>query len=171
MTSQTTGAAPIALHAGEGQALWFLGALVIVKAADETTAGRVMVSETFAPRGHGSPLHVHRHEDEWFYVLEGEVTFWVDGEVVVGTAGTFVYGPRDHPHTFMVTSDVARFLLVTEPGDFSGFVRAVAEPAAERVIPPPATEPPDMAALAAAAAEYGVEFLGPPGIPAGGAAG
>jgi quercetin dioxygenase-like cupin family protein len=162
---QTAGAAPIAVQSGEGEALWVLGSLVTVKASNQTTAGRVMVLEALAPRGTGSPLHVHRNEDEWFYVIEGEVTFWVDGEIVVGTPGTFVYGPRDHPHTFIVTSDEARFLLVTEPGAFSGFLRAVAEPAAERVIPPPATEPPDMAALAAAAAQYGIEILGPPGIP------
>ena len=35
-----------------------------------------------APRdtGLGSPLHVHRNEDEWFYVTDGELTFWVGGE-------------------------------------------------------------------------------------------
>ena len=165
MADQTAGIEPIALHAGEGDALWFLGALVTVKASNETTGGRVMVNETLAPRGHGSPLHIHRNEDEWFYVIDGEVTFWVDGQVVVGTPGTFVYGPRDHPHTFMVTSDEARFLLVTEPGAFSGFLSAIAEPATERVIPPPATEPPDMERLGAVAAEYGIEIIGPPGIP------
>ena len=34
------------------------------------------------------------------------------------------------------------------------------------MIPPPATEPPDVAAMAALAVEYGIEILGPPGIPA-----
>lgn len=166
MTDQTTGTAPIALQAGEGEALWFLGALVIIKAAGDATAGRVMVTETLAPKGHGSPLHVHRNEDEWFYVIEGELTFWVGGEVVVAKAGAFVYGPRDIPHTFEVSSDEARFLLVTEPGGFSGFLRTLAEPAGELVIPPPAAGPPDMELMVATAARYGIEILGPPGIPA-----
>lgn len=166
MSGASVGASAIALHADEGEAIWFLGALMTVKASDEATGGRVAVTEALAPRGHGSPLHVHRNEDEWFYVLEGEVTFWVDGEVVVGGPGAFVYGPRDHAHTFSVTSDVARFLVVTEPGAFSGFVRAVGEPAPERVLPPAPTGPPDMEALGAAAARYGIEILGPPGIPA-----
>lgn len=165
MTVQATGAAPIALRSGEGEALWFLGALVTIKASSETTAGRATVTETLAPRGHGSPLHVHRNEDEWFYVIEGELTFWVGGEVVVAAAGAFVYGPRGVPHTFTVSSDEARFLLVTEPGAFSGFLRTLAEPAGDLSLPPPATEPPDMQLLAATAAAYGVEILGPPGIP------
>jgi uncharacterized cupin superfamily protein len=54
----------------------------------------VFVIEHLAPRGAGSPLHVHTREDEWFYVLEGELTFWVAGRVVDAQAGSFVYGPR-----------------------------------------------------------------------------
>jgi quercetin dioxygenase-like cupin family protein len=158
--------APIALGPGEGEALWGFGGLGTLKATSETTGGRVFVVEQLAPRGAGSPLHVHTREDEWFYVLEGELTFWVGGQVIDAPAGTFVYGPRDIPHTFVVASEEARFLLVTEPGDFSGFLRAASEPAARREIPPAPTEPPDIAALTALAASYGIEILGPPGIPA-----
>ena len=61
--------------------------LATVKATGETTGGRVAVIEHLAPRGAGSPLHVHRREDEWFYVLEGELTFWVGGQVIVAPAG------------------------------------------------------------------------------------
>jgi quercetin dioxygenase-like cupin family protein len=158
--------APIALAPDAGEALWFLGTLATVKASADTTAGRVAVIEQLAPRGSGSPLHVHRREDEWFYVIEGALTFWVGGQVIEAPAGSFVYGPRDVPHTFLVTSEQARFLLVTEPAGFESFMRSVSEPAQELVIPPAATEPPDLARLAAVAAEYGVEILGPPGIPA-----
>ena len=101
----------------------------------------------------------------WFYVIEGELTFWVGGQVITAPAGSFVYGPRDIPHTFIVSSEQARFLLVTEPAGFENFVRALAEPAQQLVIPPPATEPPDMAPMMALAAEYGIKILGPPGIP------
>lgn len=158
--------APIALGPNQGESLWFLGSHVSIKASAETTAGRVAVIEHLTPRGLGSPLHVHHREDEWFYVIEGELTVWVGGRVINAPAGSFVYGPRDIPHTFMVSSETARYLLVTEPGDFAGFMRKLAEPASEPVIPPPATEPPDVAALAQVAAEYGIEILGPPGIPA-----
>lgn len=162
----TSALAPIALGPGQGESLWFLGSHVSIKASADNTAGRVAVIEHLTPRGLGSPLHVHHREDEWFYVIEGELTVWVGGRIINAPAGSFVYGPRDIPHTFTVSSETARYLLVTEPGDFAGFMRALAEPASEPVIPPPASEPPDVAALAQVAAEYGIEILGPPGIPA-----
>ena len=159
-------AVPIAMQQGEGEARWFLGALATIKSSGETTGGRVAVTENWAPRGHGSPLHVHHNEDEWFYVLSGELTFWVDGQVITATDGSFVYGPRDVPHTFTVTSEEARFLLVIEPAGFENFLRSLSEPAQSLTLPPASVEPPAMETMMAAAAEYGLEILGPPGIPA-----
>ena len=153
---------PITQQPGTGEHLWFFGGLTTIKAAGDS----VMVTEQAAPRGSGSPLHVHHNEDEWFYVLEGELTIWVDGAVEVVPAGGFVFGPRDVPHTFIVSSDEARFLLVTVPGDFAGFVRALAEPAPGPVLPSGPSAPPDMALVMKTASEYGLEILGPPGIPA-----
>jgi quercetin dioxygenase-like cupin family protein len=164
--SSTEEPAPIALGANEGESRWFLGSHVSIKASAETTAGRVAVIEHLSPRGSGSPLHIHHREDEWFYVIGGELTLWVGGQVISAPAGSFAYGPRDIPHTFTVSSETARYLLVTEPGDFAAFVRALSEPATEVVIPAPSTEPPDVAALAEVAVGYGIEILGPPGIPA-----
>jgi quercetin dioxygenase-like cupin family protein len=157
--------APIALAPSAGEALWFMGGLTTIKADGAQTAGRVAVTENLAPRGSGSPLHVHRREDEWFYVIEGELTFWVGGETVVAPAGAFVYGPRDVPHTFVVSSEQARFLLVVEPGGFEEFARQLGAPAERLEIPPASSEPPDVDALVAVAAGYGIEILGPPGIP------
>jgi len=64
------------------------------------------------------------------------------------------------------TGEQARFLLVTEPAGFEGFVRALAAPAAAPEIPPAPTAPPDMGPVLGAAADHGLEILGPPGIPA-----
>lgn len=163
--SQASPAVPIAMQQGEGEARWFLGALATIKSSGETTGGRVAVTENWAPRGHGSPLHVHHNEDEWFYVLSGELTFWVDGRLITATDGSFVYGPRDVPHTFTVTSEEARFLLVIEPAGFENFLRALSELAESLTLPPASVEPPPMDAMMAAAEEYGLEILGPPGIP------
>ena len=89
--------APIALQPGEGDARWFLGFLITIKSTAEITNGRVAVIEHFGTQGLGSPLHVHRNEDEWFYVTEGELTFWVGGETINAPAGSFVYEPATCP--------------------------------------------------------------------------
>ena len=163
----TTAASSVAIthRPGEGDAVWAFGVLATIKASAETTAGRVAVIEHLAPKGAGSPLHVHHREDEWFYVIEGSVTFWVGGNIFEAEAGAFVYGPRDVPHTFLVSSEQARFLLVTEAAGFEQFMREVGQPAETLTIPPPAAPPADLAPLIATAAEYGIEILGPPGIP------
>ena len=163
-TAHTT--TPIALPPGAGEARWFLGSLVTIKSSSETTGGAVTVTDNYGIRGLGSPLHVHRNEDEWFYVTEGELTFWVGGKVIRAEAGAFVYGPRGIPHTFVVSSAEARFLLVTEPAGFEGFLRALSEPAQTPTLPPASVQPPAPELMMATAAEYGIEILGPPGIPA-----
>lgn len=163
--SRTVAAVPIAFTQGEGEERWFLGGLSTIKAAADHTAGRVAVTENWAPSGHGSPLHVHHNEDEWFYVLSGELTFWVDGRTIIAAAGSFVYGPRDVPHTFTVTSDEARFLLVVEPAGFEQFLLELSEPAQSSTLPPATVEPPAPETMMAAAARYGIEILGSPGIP------
>ena len=168
MSSATpqTPLAPIAHGPGEGEHLWFFGGLTTIKADGADTGGRAMVTEQLAPRGSGSPLHVHHNEDEWFYVLEGELVIWVAGRTIAAPAGSFVFGPRDVPHTFVVSSDQARFLLVTQAAGFEGFIRTLGTPAPVAEIPPAPATPPDMAPVLEAAADHGIEILGPPGIPA-----
>jgi quercetin dioxygenase-like cupin family protein len=176
MKSNTTGGimsttpqdalAPVSQAHNEGEHIWFFGGLTTIKADGKRTGGRVMVTEQLMLRGGGSPLHVHHNEDEWFYVLEGQLTFWVGGETVVAEAGAFLYGPRDVPHTFVVSSDRARFMLVTEPAGMEGFIRALGTPAAAAELPTTPTPPPDMDRVMRAAADYGLDILGPPGIPA-----
>lgn len=158
---------PIAWQPNEGEALWFMGSLATIKASTEGTGGAVAVIEHTGPQNSGSPLHVHHREDEWFYVLEGELTIWVDGQVIRAPAGSFAFAPKHLPHTFTVSSpEGARYLLVTEPAGFESFMRSSAEPASALTLPPPPSEAPDVERLGALAAEYGIDILGPPGIPA-----
>jgi quercetin dioxygenase-like cupin family protein len=156
---------PIALGKEEGEAIWFLGLLATIKASGDTTGGRVAVIDHLAPQGAGSPLHVHHNEDEWFYITEGELTFWLGGKVTTAPVGSFVYGPRDIPHTFTVTSPQARFLVAVEPAGFEQFMRALSVPATARTIPPPTVPRPSMERVIATAAQYRIEIIGPPGIP------
>ena len=164
-TESTATLAPIALQAGEGDARWFLGGLTTIKSSGQTTDGRVAVTENLGPQGYGTPLHLHHNEDEWFYVIEGELTFWVGGQGITAPAGSFVYGPRGIPHTFIVSSPEARFLLVVEPAGLDDFIRALSEPAQAPTLPPSSIQPPAPELMMATAGQYGIEILGPPGIP------
>lgn len=65
------------------------------------TGGRWEVVENSVPAGYaGPPLHVHDRIDETFYVIEGELTFRLDDDVVTGGSGMTVHVPRGVPHTF-----------------------------------------------------------------------
>lgn len=74
---------------------------------------------TMAANREGPELHSHADEDDSFYVLEGELTFMVDGDEAVAGPGTFVLVPPGVPHTFANRSDrPARMLNVHAPAGF-----------------------------------------------------
>jgi mannose-6-phosphate isomerase-like protein (cupin superfamily) len=166
MTKCAPSIPPIALTAGEGDHRWFLGQLATIKASSAATGGGATVIQQLCRPGSGSPLHVHRRDDEWFYILSGRVTFEVGDDEIDAPAGSFVFGPRDIPHRFTVEGpDDAAFLLVTQPGGFDEFLTEMSVPADGPVLPPAGVAMPDPAALGAAAARYGIEILGPPRNP------
>jgi quercetin dioxygenase-like cupin family protein len=154
-----TNRTPLALGPAEGEALWCVGALSTVKAAAEQTAGAYSLIEDFAPKGSVTPLHRHREDDEAFYVLDGELTFYLgDAEPLRTCAGAFVHIPGGTVHAFRVDSTTARYLIITTP-QHERFYRAIAEPAQTRSIPP--ETPMDLERIGAACEAYGVEGVSP----------
>jgi mannose-6-phosphate isomerase-like protein (cupin superfamily) len=74
---------------------------------------------TIQPHRDGPQTHAHAAEDDSFYILEGELTFTVDGEDVVAGPGTFVLVPPGVRHSFANRSDaVARMINVHAPAGF-----------------------------------------------------
>src|SRR5262249_35648645 len=112
--SQSKTNQPYALAAGAGTTRTWFNSLLTLKASSED----IGVTEVFIRPGDEPPFHVHKNEDEWFYVLEGEVTLHVVGQKQVGRIGAFVSFPRGIPHTFTVESTRARFLVINTPGGF-----------------------------------------------------
>lgn len=152
---------PYLLRQGEGEALWFVGNLVTIKAGGAATRGRLTVVEFLNPAGFAPPLHRHRDEDELFYVLSGTASFRCDGQELEAGPGDFVFLPAGLPHTFIVGPEQPlRALQITAPAGFESFAAEAGEPARERRLPDPA--PVDAAKLAAAGARHGVEILAPP---------
>ena len=105
--------------------------------------------------------HRHHHEDEAWYILDGELSFWLGEEQCTATAGAFVFGPRMIEHHFRVDSAEARFLLLLTPAGFEDFTRACGSPATALTMPPPDLEVRDVERLAAAAAAHGLDILEP----------
>jgi quercetin dioxygenase-like cupin family protein len=162
--------APIALDPGEGEALWFNNDLLTFKATAAQTGGAYMLVEEVARHGKVTPLHMHPAEEETFYVLEGEALMHLDGEQRSVTAGCFVSIPPGVPHAYLVTSEVARTLVLITPGSgaMEEFFREAGEPAAERTLP--RSRPLDIERIGLAAQRTGaVAILGPPPFGAPGA--
>jgi mannose-6-phosphate isomerase-like protein (cupin superfamily) len=149
---------------GEGEAWWWFGTLATIKATAEQTGGHYTLVEILAPEGEGV-LHVHHFEDEGFYIIEGEMTFYVGDQTIKAQPGSFLFGPKDVPHAFNVDRGPARLLFVLSPAGMEGLIREMGEPARSLSIPPQPDEPPDeaeMEQMMAIAARYGAEILGPP---------
>ncbi len=156
-------AVPIVLPDQEGEALWFNRDLLTFKATSEQTGGAFLFFEELSQRGKATPLHLHPHEDETFYVLEGDVRMHIDGREHAGRPGHFVAVPRGVPHAFTVTSETARVLTLLTPGSHAAeaFFRDAGEQAPERKLPAPG--PPDIERIQEAADRHGsVVLLGPP---------
>ena len=142
MPTELVATRPYALAAGEGKAMGWFGSSITLKASSPDLGA----TEVLINQGEEPPLHVHRNEDEWFYMLDGEVTFHVGGEEYFGTAGAFVHFPKGIPHTFTVESERARFLVMTTPGGFERMFELA-----------PKTEEEVLHAMAA----FGMEVVGP----------
>ena len=135
------------------------------------SAARTPAARTACWKSRHARATVHRgthpDEDEWFYVLEGEFTFYVGDTRLSLPAGSFAFGPMGVPHTFIAGPQGGKALIGFQPFLFEGFLREVGEPAVERVLPPPLEAPPDMERLLPIAARNGMQILGPPGPPPG----
>jgi uncharacterized cupin superfamily protein len=133
------------------------GGLYRISITAEETQGRHFGFEAIEPPGGGPPLHTHATEDEYFAVLDGEITFYIDGQVVVVGAGGSAFVPRGVPHCFKnCSSRNARVLVLFTPGDIEGFF--------DYGLPVGGVRPSDdylIARIAALGPQYGLDLLGP----------
>jgi len=152
---------PYVLRGDEGEAIWFLGNLVTLKATGAQTRSRLTVAEFLNPAGFAPPLHRHLVEDEMFHVLSGTAEFRCDGQVLAAGPGDFVLLPVGLPHTFLVgPEEPLHILQITTPSGFEEFAAAAGEPASQRRLPDPGRI--DPVAMGQAAEQHSIEILGPP---------
>jgi quercetin dioxygenase-like cupin family protein len=141
------------LPAGSGRVLLDgpLGATLL--AGREQTGGRVaLVEHPLAPRTLGSPVHTHRHEDEWTYVVAGHVGIEVAGTASLAGPGDVLLKPRGVPHAFWNPTDEPALLLeIITPGGFEDYFGELGALLS-------VNGPPDLEALGAVAARYGLDI-------------
>jgi quercetin dioxygenase-like cupin family protein len=155
-----TGRCPNAYTLGpsDGEAVWLQGGLCLIKASGEQTGEQFALAEQVMPKGMATPIHVQPDEDELFYVLAGELTFYLDGQLIPGGPGTLVCIPRGASHGFRVESETARFLVLNTPAGHERWFRAAGEPAMSTTLP---TTRPDDERAAAASQAFGYSVIGP----------
>ncbi|MBX3050957.1 MAG: cupin domain-containing protein [Caldilineaceae bacterium] len=117
-----------------------------------TESSDLFVVQNEFHRPGGPARHLHYHQDEWFYAVEGEFAMEVGGERYTLTAGDSVFAPRAVPHVWACTSPAGGRMLVTfaPAGQMEAFFREVTKANAM---------PPQDPAIWRA---YGMELLGPP---------
>ena len=145
----------LVLNPGEGKMIPVPGHKVWLKLTGEDTEGRFSLLEVELV-GDGPPQHIHKNEDESFYVLEGEVKFLLGEHTSIAKAGSFVSIPRGTRHAFCRVDKKSAKLLAT-------FTPAGMEKFFEDAVDLDVTDTEAYVAKSKALAEkYNMEIVGPP---------
>jgi quercetin dioxygenase-like cupin family protein len=134
---------------GENHSLGY--STILFKVLPRETNGSVFVIEHKNLGKGGPPVHFHLHQDEWFYVMEGEVLFQVGDSQKRLRAGESLLGPRGIPHGFAGVGETPAHMLITftPAGQMEEFFRVAAVPNGPKMD-------------AALFARYDMQYVGPP---------
>jgi quercetin dioxygenase-like cupin family protein len=127
----------------------------LLSAAD--TGGAIVMFSMEADLHGGVPPHIHKREDEIFYILSGNFMFWVGEEAMATAAGDTVFAPRDIVHSWRCTSpEGGKAIVLLSPGaNFEKYIFAVAEAGLSP------NDPASIQRMVALSEHYGIEFLPP----------
>jgi quercetin dioxygenase-like cupin family protein len=137
---------------GESELRWMGETTTYFLATDTLTGGAFTLVDEQAKAGESVPLH--KHDDvESFYLLDGEITFYLDDQSVNRAAtGAFVHIPAGTIHGFRIESTTARYLIFTT-SRHGEFYRAITGSVPDAVI--------NDTVIEQACQKYGIEFVGP----------
>jgi mannose-6-phosphate isomerase-like protein (cupin superfamily) len=124
---------------GEGESLWALGEKITLKLTPDDTGGRFGFSELVAQPGNGPPPHIHRREDEMFYIVDGDFTLVRGDRSFPCSNGYAAYLPKNVMHTYSNSGrKPGRMLAAVVPCGFERFVREWSHPLKDPAEPRPA---------------------------------
>ena len=129
----------------------------VIAGGDRTGGAVVLGDADIPPRSPGPGRHVHTHEDEAVYVVSGVLSLQVGDRRFDAGPQTLVWLPRGVPHVFAnLTDEPVRTFGVITPAGLEGFFAEQAAYFADL------NGPPDVAALHAMSARYGIHPVGGP---------
>jgi quercetin dioxygenase-like cupin family protein len=150
----------VRLGSGEGRAFWLLNDRHTFKATADDTGGALTVAELTAASEISPPPHVHRQNDECFYVIEGTFEFTLAGDAFVAGPGGFVLLPKGIVHSHRAAGGPARALVIQSPGGVERFIEAAGRPVAVSATPPPPPSLSDFQRIVAVAHAHGIDVPG-----------
>jgi len=143
---------PVVTPANEGQRFDIPGQKVLGKLASVHTNGQFMFAHCEIDAGFGPPMHIHAHEDELFYILEGELKVFVGDDVILARAGDTAFLPRGIQHRFEGAGEKgAKFTILITGDNFERFY--------PRYSAALEGEFPNYVRAAEIAAEHGIQFV------------
>ena len=74
----------------------------------------IMVARVLMKKGCIVPLHSH-HNEQFTYILEGALKFWIDGKEIVVRAGEVLTIPRNMPHKAEALEDTVDLDVFNPP--------------------------------------------------------
>ncbi|MFE2752585.1 cupin domain-containing protein [Actinosynnema sp. NPDC059335] len=123
---------------GAGPSRWVFGDRYTLKSGLHNTGPAFGLVEAVVPAGGGPPKHVHYHEDELFYVIDGRLELFTGEEAVIAEPGAFIYVPRGVTHSFTnAFTDDCRMLLMFLPAGKERFFLEMGVSADDGAPPPP----------------------------------
>lgn len=145
--------------AGTGKAYWGPGDHYTFLVTGEESHGAFFTMEAIVPPGGGPPMHIHRNEQETFYVLEGQCTFGLEDETVVAGPGDVVNVPIGVKHFFRNDGvEPMKLIVSVYPAGLEHFFEETLERAEDPTQAPPDNVEEVGARYLAAAPRYGMEF-------------
>jgi len=96
--------------------LLIMGGKFDCKISSKDTDGYLLIYDTVRQSKGGPALHLHHSQDEWFYVIKGDLIVKVGEETFTLTAGDTAFAPRTVPHAFAKTSEgEVQMLILFQP--------------------------------------------------------
>jgi quercetin dioxygenase-like cupin family protein len=138
------------------------GALFHFLARGEQSANSFALIQIEVYKGNEPPAHIHTHEDESYFIIEGDIRFWIGDKIIEATAGDFIFLPKGVPHKFELLSDKVKELMWISPAGLDQWFWDNSAPSPDqKALPIPQGPPPPelVSHFVNSLSTYGVEMV------------